>query len=111
MFFHRHQPPRIKIVQWAFLDLLVLFVVIATHKPSAGLAGVGSILVLASLSVVANKRSIYQNYRESYQKPKNRWLRIFTQTNQAVYKLNVYLVWPLIFFLGLAAIYASLYVD
>ena len=47
MLFH-HRTRKARFAEWAYLTLLVLFAVIYTYSPSAGLAGMGAVLVLGS---------------------------------------------------------------
>lgn len=103
MLFH-HRTRKARFAEWSYLALLVLFAVIYTYSPSAGLAGMGAVLVLGSLLVEANKELIWESYKKGY-KAKNSSL--WSKPDPLYYKLNVYLVWPLVFVVGLLAIAAS----
>lgn len=108
MLFHRNHSRPARFIQWSFLELIVLFVVIATNKPAVGLAGVGATLVIASLLVLSNKDYIWDNYKKHYKKPKNSPLLVsLTEPTKTALTLNVYFLWPAIFFLGLASVYAA----
>jgi hypothetical protein len=111
MFFHRNQKRSAKFVQWAFLDLVVVFAAIGVYKPAVGLAGIGAVLILASLIVLANKNYIWEGYKKNYKKSSNALVERLSRPTELARQLNVYVVWPLIFVLGLLAIYAAYYVD
>jgi hypothetical protein len=100
----RHTRP-VRFAGWVFVDLLVLFGVIGVTKPAVGLAGLGAVLILSSMLVLANHRTIWENYQKNYKKFGTGGL--WTKPNPIIYRLNAYLVWPLIFILGLASIYAA----
>ncbi len=108
MLLHRNMGRSVRFVQWAFLDLIVLFAAISTVKSAIGLAGIGTCLVLASLLVLANKQYIWDNYKKHYKKPKNSpLLTALTQPTATYLAINVYILWPATFLLGLFAIYAA----
>jgi hypothetical protein len=106
MLFHRHSP-KARFASWAFLCLLVLFAALTASTPAVGLAGTGAVLVLSSLLIEANKRLIWENYKKNYKKTKTALPVVWSKPNLLYYNLNVYVVWPLVFLLGLAAIYAA----
>jgi hypothetical protein len=102
MLFHRSYPARF--ASWAFLSLLVLFAGLLQTKPSIGFAGLGAVLVLAALLILANHERIWQLYKKS--RPSQ---SIWSKPNKLYYQLNVYIVWPLVLLLGLAAIATAYY--
>lgn len=106
MLFHR-STPRARFAGWAFVDLVVLFSAISLYRPAAGLSGLGAVLILGSVLVEANKDAIWQGYKKTYKKSKDPWQELWNRPNELYNTLNVYLVWPLIFILGLASIYAA----
>ncbi len=103
--FHKHHETRY--AGWSFLCVLVLFAAIATSKLSIGLAGIGAVLVLAAIGVEANKEKIWEDYRANYKPSANKTRELWRAPNELYYKLNVYLVWPATFVIGLLAIYAA----
>jgi thiosulfate reductase cytochrome b subunit len=101
MFFHQTHPARF--AGWAFLALLVLFAGILNDKPAIGFTGIGSVLVLSSLLVLANRDRIWDVYK------KTRHKSLWTKPSRLYYTLNVYVVWPIMLLLGLGAITAAYY--
>lgn len=107
MLFHPKQERSVRFIQWVFLDLIVLFAAIATAKPAVGLAGIGTVLTISSLLVLANKKYIWDMYKKHYKKPKQRYMVALTEPTLAYRAINIYLLWPVTFLLGLGAIYAA----
>ena len=107
MLFQRHHPSA-RFASWSFICLLILFVAIWTQKPAVGLAGIGAVLVMGSMLVLANSRLIWEQYKKSYKKSKNSIApESWSKPNSLYYRLNVYVVWPLVLVLGLVAIWAA----
>lgn len=103
----RKSIPAARFAGWAFVDLIILFSAISLYRPAAGLAGLGAVLVLASILVEANREMIWQGYKKSYKKTKDPMHEIWHKPREIYNQLNVYLVWPLFFLLGLVSIYAA----
>jgi hypothetical protein len=101
--------PQTRVAGWAFVSLLALFWAISlSGKPVVGLTGMGAVLVLGSLTVEANKRVIWEQYKKGYKtRGKSEVYKIWHQPDPTYYYLNVYLIWPLMFLLGLGSIYAA----
>lgn len=103
----RKSVPKARFAGWAFVDLVALFAAISFVRPAVGLAGLGAVLVLAAILVEANKDMIWQGYKKHYKKSKDPLRELLNRPNELYNALNVYLIWPLIFILGLASIYAA----
>ncbi len=110
MLFHR-SAPKARFAGWAFFGLLLLFSSISLARPAAGLAGLGAVLVLGATLVEVNRDMIWQAYKKSYKKSKNPWSEYWNKPNELYNALNVYVIWPSVFLLGLAAIYAAYIVS
>ncbi len=65
---------------------------------AAGLA-----LVLMAMYVEARHGTIWNNYKKQYKSQSNAFLDSLTRPHKIVYQFNVYVLWPLSFVLGLAA--------
>lgn len=110
MFFRPKSRPA-RFATWAFADLLVLFSILSLYRPAVGLAGLGAVLILISILVEANRQQIWEGYKKAYKKSQNPFTRTFHQPREVYNQLNIYLVWPVVFLLGLAAIYAAFQVG
>lgn len=62
----------------------------------------GTALVLVAMLVELEHRVIWKNYRRHYHPHKNKFVDALLKPNKIVYALNVYVLWPLVFVLGLA---------
>jgi len=92
---------------WAFVDLFALFAALSVYKPVVGITGLGAVLILASILIEANKEMIWEGYKQVYKKSSLEWRNQLSEPKEIYYKLNVYVIWPMMFFLGLLAILAA----
>lgn len=63
--------------------------------------GTGVALVLFALLVEIERKYIWNNYKKNYHKHDNEILEMLLKPNIWVYRLNIYLVWPLVLILGI----------
>lgn len=63
---------------------------------------IGTALVLIAMLVELEHRVIWKNYRRHYHPHKNKFVDNLLKPNKVVYALNIYVLWPLVFVLGLA---------
>lgn len=68
---------------------------------------VGIVLALAALSIELRHKSIWRYSLERYQAPASRLLDRLRRPSLLSYRLNVYLIWPLVFIIGLTCIYVG----
>lgn len=61
----------------------------------------GTALVLIALLVELEHRIIWKNYRRHYHPHSNKFVDAMLKPNRWVYALNVYVLWPLVFILGM----------
>ncbi len=94
-----------RFAQWAFFDLFVLFAVLFVYKPAIGMTGIGAVMVLGSLLVLANAPGIWEDYTGRYKPSKSAWLNRLNEPKLAYYNLNRFVLCPLILLTGLAAIF------
>jgi hypothetical protein len=66
---------------------------------------IGTGLVLIAMLVELEHRVIWKNYRRHYHPHKNKFVDALIRPNKWVYALNVYVLWPLVFVLGLAILF------
>lgn len=105
-FFGKKYSPRF--ARWAFLDLILLFAVIYWFDPKVGLAGLGALLMLAAILIEANKDYIWQEYKAGFKKLKKAQRSVWNEPKDIYYQVNVYFLWPLVFLVGLYAVWAAI---
>ena len=93
-----------RFAQWAFVDMFVLFGVLFIYKPAIGMTGLGAVMVLGSLLVLANSQSIWDDYVASYKPSKSAWRNRLNEPKVSYYQINRYILCPLILVTGLGAI-------
>ncbi len=72
------------------------------------LVAIGALLMLIALLVEIEHKVIWKNYKKSYHKHQNELVDKLLKPNIWVYRLNIYIVWPLVLILGAAVIYINL---
>ena len=102
----RHKTPQPRFVPALFLSLLIIFTVVGFARPIRSLVGLGTTLILASALVLANRRAIWDNYRKAYRRRAG-LLSMMSAPAHIYYTINVRLLWPLIFVLGVACLWAA----
>lgn len=95
---------QISFAKWVYLDLFILSAVLTLAKPAVGLMGMGVVLVLTASQVLANQNLIWRDYVAHYQKSPSRLLNKLQEPKLVYYRINRYILWPIVFGLGLAAI-------
>lgn len=68
---------------------------------------IGTTLVLVALLVEIEHKVIWNNYQKHYHPHKNKLADKLLRPNKIVYILNVYVLWPLVFIMGLAMLYKN----
>ena len=61
----------------------------------------GSLLAAFSLFVELRHKQIWARYERRYRRPKSALVYKLTRPNMAVYRANIYIVWPMALALGL----------
>ncbi len=68
----------------------------------------GVLLVLVALLVEIEHKFIWKHYKKNYHKHKNKFVDDLLKPNEWIYRLNIYVVWPLVLILGAAVVYINL---
>ncbi len=69
---------------------------------------VGALVVLVALLVEIEHKVIWKHYQKNYHQHQNKLVDRLLKPNIWVYRLNIYIVWPLVLILGVAIIYINL---
>lgn len=104
--FIRHKTPAPRFAPTVFLATLAGFTVIGQYRPLVAIVGIGTTLILAAALVEVNRQRIWDEYLTMYHKRKG-LKGLFTKPNHLYYTINVAVLWPFIFFLGLVCIWVA----
>ncbi len=74
---------------------------------SAVIVLTGTALVLIALLVELEHKVIWETYKKHYHPHKNKFIDGLLKPNKWIYALNVYLLWPLVFALGLFMLFKN----
>lgn len=72
------------------------------------LVAIGLSLVLIALLVEIEHKIIWKHYKQNYKKHKNKYIDMLVRPYAWVYRINVYIVWPLVILLGAYLIYENI---
>lgn len=103
-----HKLDTVRFATWAYVDLFLLFGAIFFVRQSAGLAGLGAIMILGSLQILANHKAIWHDYVATYRKSSSAVLNKLQEPKPLYYRFNIYFLWPMVMILGIMAIFAAL---
>lgn len=70
----------------------------------------GVFLVGVALFVEARHEHIWRRYKKQFRRPDSELMHQLTRPHDLVYKFNVYILWPLLFLLGIGAFVAAFWV-
>ena len=104
--FRRPKSPTPQFVSALFLCLVVVFIAVLHSRPQVGLAGLGTVLILAAALVEFNGQLIWQNYKKSYKKVKG-WRGRLTEPSRLYYRINTLILWPAVALLGAFCLYLA----
>jgi hypothetical protein len=104
--FVRHKTPAPRFAPALFLALLAIFVILGQAKPVVGLVGIGTTAIVTAVLIELNRERIWETYRKTYKKEKG-LKGLWTAPTRVYYNVNVYLLWPFVFFLGAICLWAA----
>jgi len=102
----RHKTPAPTFAPGLFLGLLVVFTLLGQSKPTVGLVGIGTTLIVTGTLIILNRQRIWDDYRKGYRKSKG-LAALWAKPNPVYYTLNVLFLWPFIVFLGIVCLWAA----
>src|SRR5882724_10660911 len=102
LFYRRLEP---NFVPQLFIILLIFFAVVTQTKLAVGLTGLGTVALIVSILVEANRRRVWDDYVASYKKSHyhSRW----HEPKRLYYLLNVAVLWPAVALLGLYCLWLA----
>ena len=104
--FHHHRKAKPRYAEGLFLGLLLMFALLTQIKPAFGLVGLGTLAILAAGVVELNSQRIWDEYRKGYKKQR-RFTGFWHEPKDIYFKLNVYVLWPLVALLGALCLWAG----
>ncbi len=97
--FRHHRTSKPRYIQVLFFGLFLLFAIVAQVKPVFGLVGLGTLAILAAGVVELHSRRIWDEYRKGYKKQR-RFTGLWHEPKEIYFRLNIYVLWPLVALLG-----------
>jgi hypothetical protein len=98
---------RNSIGQLLALALLLGCLVLIQRNTKIGLLMMGGLAILAAFWVEYHSARIWKEYKRNYHPSRNNLVTKLTQPREIYHILNVYALWPLIFALGVWAVYSA----
>lgn len=87
--------------------MIIIFTILAQSELSSGLLGLGIILIALGTLIEVKSKQIWQNSLRWQNQTKTK-LPWYHRPSMVYYRLNVWVLWPVIIVLGLAAILTAL---
>ena len=87
-----------------WLLLLAVFAALTQSQPVVGLTGLGIVLIVAAVTVELGADRIWKQYNAAWKKSKGK----LAKPREAYRVINVYILWPLIFVLGILSLWAAI---
>ncbi len=106
LFVRKQKTPPPRFAPGLFLILLVGFVLLGQARPTLGLVGLGTTLIVAAVLVEINRNRIWDMYKQTYKRRAGA-VGLWSKPDPVYFNLNVYVLWPFILFIGLVCIWAA----
>jgi hypothetical protein len=104
--FFRHKIPQPRYAQGLFFGLILVFGAIAQVKPVVGLAGLGTVAIIAAALIELNRERIWNDYRAYFKKHKG-VKGMWAEPKPIYYTLNVSFLWPFVACLGVLCLWTA----
>jgi hypothetical protein len=107
LFHHKTKSIQPRFAAWLFVALIIAFAVTAQYQVVVGLTGLGVTLLIAGVLLEINSPKIWADSLQWRKKnKKGPW---YSRPNEFLYKIHIWVLWPLVIILGIAAIKAAYY--
>lgn len=104
--FRRTPTPRPHYASGLLAGFVVAFAIVCQTKPVVGLAGLGTVAIVAAALVELNRVRIWEDYKKAYKKQRGKKSGL-RAPNRLYYTINVALLWPAILLLGVLCLYLA----
>ncbi len=105
LFHHKSKTPKPRFAAWFFIALIAAFCIVTSYQITIGLTGLGVTLLIAGVLLELNSPRIWAESLQWRKKNKNRpW---YTRPNELLYKIHIWILWPLVILLGIGALKAA----
>ena len=107
LFHHKSKSLKPKFEAWLCIGLIAAFALIIQYRVIVGLTGLGVTLIVTGFLLELSSPKIWVDSLQWRKKNKNRaW---YARPNEFLYHIHIWLLWPLMILLGLAAVKAAYY--
>lgn len=105
LFHHKSKTLKPQFAAWLYILLIFAFAIVIQYQVIVGLTGLGVTLLIAGVLLELNSPNVWAESLQWRKKNKNRaW---YTRPNEFLYQVHIWLLWPLVILLGIAALVAA----
>jgi hypothetical protein len=105
LFHHKSKQLKPQFAAWLYLALIFIFATLIQYQIIVGLTGLGVTLLIAGVLLELNSPNVWADSLQWRKKNKKRvW---YARPNEFLYQVHIWLLWPLVILLGLAALAAA----
>jgi hypothetical protein len=83
---------------------LLACILLLRRYPSSVLIALGALAITTAIQVESRSKQIWKNYKRNYQPGRNKLINTLNEPREIYHFINVYLLWPAVFVLGILAI-------
>ena len=105
LFHHKSKSLQPNFAAWLYVLLIAVFAVVAQYEVIVGLTGLGVTLLIVGVLLELNSPKVWADSLAWRKKNKNGpW---YSRPNELLYKIHIWVLWPLVIILGIGAIKAA----
>ncbi|HSX14632.1 MAG TPA: hypothetical protein VLE72_01850 [Candidatus Saccharimonadales bacterium] len=102
---------RSPIFQLTIIAILGGCILLINSNTQLGLILLGIFAVSLALVIEYNSGRIWRQYKRNYQPSRRKWFNTLNKPRDIYNYLNIYVLWPGVFILGIWAIYTGLHLQ
>lgn len=105
LFHHKSKTLQPRFAPWLYVAMVMIFVTVTQFQVIIGLTGLGVTLLIGGVILELNSPKVWADSMQWRKKNKN--MAWYQRPNKLLYQVHIWLLWPLVIFLGLSALISA----
>ncbi len=105
LFHHKSKTLKPQFAPWLYVALILIFATVAQSQVIVGLTGLGVTLLIAGVILELNSPKVWADSVQWRKKTKN--IAWYTRPNELLYQIHIWILWPTVILLGIAALVSA----